>query len=51
MSDVLSAMVAVDMNFTRVPGRFSDNAFLMRPDVPIDLTFTAFVQSFDVQDL
>lgn len=51
VSDVLSAMVAVDMNFTRVPGRFSDNAFLMRPDVPIDLTFTAFVQSFDVQDL
>ena len=51
VSDVLSAMVAVDMNFTLVPGRFSDNAILMRPDVAVDLTFTSFDQAFGVQDL
>jgi hypothetical protein len=52
VSDVLSAMVAVDMNYTLVPGRFSDNALLlMRPDVAVDLTFTSFDQAFGVQDL
>ena len=50
VSDVLSAMVAVDMNFTLVPGRFSDNAILMRPKEAVDLTFTSFDQAFGVQD-
>jgi hypothetical protein len=50
VSDVLSAIVAVDMNYTRVPGRFSDNAIFMRPDVAVNLTFTAY-QPFIVQDL
>ena len=53
VSDVLSAMVAVDMNYTRVRGRFSDNAMLMRPDVAVNLTFSAFngEQPFSVQEL
>eukprot|EP01043_Picozoa_sp_COSAG02_P053397 COSAG02_NODE_5889_length_3958_cov_1.680228_4_plen_628_part_01 len=51
VSDVLSAMVAIDMNFTLVPGRFSDNAMLMRPDVAVELTFTSFDHAFDVQDI
>ena len=50
ISDVLSAMVAVDMNYTRVPGRFSDNSILMRADVAVNLTFTAY-QPFNAQDL
>ena len=53
VSDVLSAMVAVEMNYTRIPGRFSDNAILMRPDVAVNLTFSTFQgeQPFSVQEL
>ena len=50
VTDVLAAMLAVDMNYTQVPGRFSTNAILMRPDVAVNLTFTAY-QPFSVHEL
>lgn len=49
-SDAMAAMVAVEMNYTEVPGRFSDNSFMLKPGVPVQLTFTAW-GSFAVEDL
>jgi hypothetical protein len=48
-SDAMAALVAVEVNHTKLPGRFSDSAFMLRPGVPTELTFTAW-GSFVVQD-
>jgi hypothetical protein len=46
----MAALVAVELNFTKLPSRFSDNVFALRPGVPVELTFTAW-EAFAVQGL